>query len=163
MARYALASRAHKRLFKTGSGKDPWERLRSEERKHEGLLDLYVAGIWWNEGHLEHAARAYLREMPPEELGVRGTEYRMTSFAEICDATCLARRQLEAAHPVQSEQEAEVEREATAFKRRREAADVEEREPEVSAKRLQLEKAKLEVDFLRCDLVERQRSLGISP
>ena len=87
----------------------------------------------------------------------------MTSFAEICDATGLARRQLEAAHPVQSEQEAEVEREPRTFKRRREAADVEERELEVSAKRLQLEKAKLEVEFLRCDLVERQRSLGISP
>jgi len=88
---YALGSQAHPRLFKTGSGKDPWERLRSENRKHNGKLRLYIAAVWYNEAHLEHFARSFLFEMPPDELAVEGTEYRMTSLREIQDATDAAR------------------------------------------------------------------------
>ena len=90
---YALGSRTHRRLFKTGSAKNPWERLESEERKHKGQLKLFVSAVWWSEGHLEHLARRHLRELPPEDLGIQGTEYRMTSPTEIREATDAARRQ----------------------------------------------------------------------
>ena len=140
---YALGSKLHSRLFKTGSGKDPWERLRSEDRKHKGRLNLYLLSIWWNEGHLEHLARRHLDEHPPAELDIQGTEYRMTSQKEIKDATDAARRQYIAlacarASDVRDEEE-------VAMKRRR--------------IHLQLSWEELELDERRCSLTERKFAL----
>jgi hypothetical protein len=114
---YALGSRVYPRLFKTGSGKNPWERLDSEERKHKGQLKLYMSAIWWNEGHLEHLARKHLHEMPPAELGIQGTEYRMTNPKEIQDATDAGRQQHRAlSHTCPHDTDDEAEKEC---KRRR--------------------------------------------
>lgn len=112
---YALGSHVHPRLFKTGSGKDPFERLQSEERKHRGRLQLFLAAIWWHEGHLEHLARRYLRERPASELAIQGIEYRMTCVNEIKEATDAARQRYRA----QSRARATGDSEEAQYKRRR--------------------------------------------
>ena len=96
IASLRVGSRTHPRLFKTGSGKNPWERLESEDNKHKGHLKLYILAIRWQEGCLEHLARKHLLEMPPDELGIQGIEYRMTNPKDILDAINSARRQYRA-------------------------------------------------------------------
>ena len=112
---YALRSQAYPRLFKTGSGKDPFERLFSEERKHNGRLRLYLQAIFWNEGHLEFLARRHLCETPPEEWAIQGTEYRLTSEQEIQEATALARGQhaLMKQRPVENDDDRQAKRQRT--------------------------------------------------
>ena len=68
--------------------------MEAEERKHKGRLDLCMLAIWWNEAVLEHAARKHLKVLPPEDLEIQGTEYRMTNLDEIIKATNIAREQL---------------------------------------------------------------------
>lgn len=56
-----------------------------------GRLKLELVGIWEQEGGLEALARRHLRNVPPPDLGVIGTEYRMTTLQDITCATDLAR------------------------------------------------------------------------
>ena len=144
---YALGSQAHPRLFKTGSGKDPWERLQSEERKHKGSLKLFVVAVWWQEGHLEHLARRYLLEMPTDELAIQGTEYRMTSLREIKDATNRARlqyRTLANTRPRGPDEETEAQ-----CKRRRLCLQVRREEFEMAQKELALEEQRFDLEKRR--------------
>ena len=156
---YALGSRAHPRLFKTGSGKDPWVRLQSEERKHKGSLQLSVVAIWWHEGHLEHLARRYLLEMPTDELAIQGTEYRMTSLREIKDATDAARLQHRALTNtgVQADEETEAQ-----CKRRRLCLQVCREEFELEKEKrdyeLEMSEKELGIEEKRFDLEKRKSS-----
>jgi hypothetical protein len=147
---YALGSRTIPNLFKTGSGKDPWERLQSEERKHKGRFDLILVAIWWNEGELEHLARKYLRELPSADLYVQGTEYRMTSLDDIQKATDNARLRFRALTSLK------VDEEPPDMKRRRlevavatEELDLEMRKLDVEERRLRLEKERFNFEQQR--------------
>ena len=158
---YALASQTYPRLFKTGSGRNPWERLQSEDRKHKGRLRLYLVGIWWNEGFLEHLARKHLSETPPAELDIQGTEYRMTNLNEIKEATESARLQHRAlsarTHVPTRDDDAEVE-----CKRRRMHLQVCREEFEFYKEKrdydIEASKKELAVEEQRLALQQRQTS-----
>ena len=153
---YALASQVHPRLFKTGSSKDPWERLQSEDRKHQGRLKLALVAVWWHEAHLEHLARRHLLEMPAEELAIQGTEYRMTSLKEIKDATDAARlryRGLANPRPQGPDEETEAR-----CKRRRLCLQVRREEFEMARMELALDEQRLALDEQTFDLEKRRSS-----
>jgi hypothetical protein len=183
---YALESTIHPRLFKTGSGKDPWERLRAEEQKHEGRLGLCIVAIWWNEAHLEPFARRHLKEFPPKELGIKGTEYRMTSQKEIKDATDLARQQCNAEEERQSKrrkldiefaaQEFELEQKKATLKREEHEMERQmdihkhEMERQMDIHKHEMERIMdvhkhemamkdIELEMKRCELEERKKKL----
>ena len=153
---YALGSAAHPRLYKTGSGKNPYDRLDREEKKHGRRLQLYLVAIWYNEGHLEHLARRHLKELPPSELGVIGTEYRMTTHVEIKDATDAARQQLRGLGGTYEEEHA--------FKRRRVEIQLRNSELELAKAEFELQKAKdtheMDMAYRACELEERKAALS---
>lgn len=146
---YAFQSQTYVTLWKSGSSDDPWRRAKEEDRKHGGRLKLQVRAIWWNEAYLEHAARERLKRMPPPEMDVKGTEYRITSLDEIVEAMNAARKQTRALADANSTRvdEAGEERE---FKRRR-------TEVEVATLEMELKRAEQELELGKRDRELAQR------
>jgi hypothetical protein len=154
---YALRSEAYPGLWKTGSSKDPFARLESEERKHQGRLRLSLFAIWFNEGPLEFFARRHLKEMPPADWAVQGTEYRITTAEDIERAMDLARAQ----HVCQAqpdEDEREWKRRRTDLELKREELELDRGRLELDRGRMLLEKGIVE-DTARLELQEKQLGL----